>query len=73
MRGLRSLRELIRPETAGLYDDMAARFGDAMRAAVRTGSAAKRAVYTALDDVEKAPLRPPATSRRSVISLTCRL
>jgi hypothetical protein len=53
VRGLRSLRELIRPATAGLYEDMYERFGSRMMSAVRTGSAAKKDVYSALDDVEK--------------------
>jgi hypothetical protein len=52
-----SMRELIRPVSAGLYEDMLERFGSEMRAAVRTGAATKKAVYTALDDVEKARFR----------------
>ncbi len=54
------MRELVRPVSAGLFEDMLARFGDDMRAAVRTGASTKKAVYTALDDVEKARFRADA-------------
>ncbi len=64
-----SMRELVRPVSDALYEDMLERFGDNMRAAVRTGAATKKAVYTALDDVEKARFR---THSRMVTGLLAR-